>query len=253
MHTQSARYIKIALICLALIAIGVNIFMFRRENPAGAAILLNNGGQGAKPTVYRDYDLNGAVPGNPKRTMEQMRQLYRFIGVYQQRHGGAYPTFPASATLLHDRADDPKAYGFSNTAQAVTAFRNPDMKYADSAHGSLDPASYDPYRMTSVRPDGATIGSPKPDGTRDVLAYTEMYYHRNIRYLKGGLTASKPAGFYLVLWDDGQVEQVPWDKAKYLGPQGTYPTDTVFDGQAGLPATGVHTYDEYQKWKHDNL
>lgn len=256
MNILGNRTVKIGLITLAFIAIGINFVLFRNANLQATPLASITSGPVAVQAPLKDYDLQGKIPGNPAQTVTQMGLLYKYIEIYRKRHNGAYPNRQGkdqSQWLDQDMFDHWTEYGFKTPLEAAKSLKNPDVVYWDSVHNSPNPENVYPYLSSGTRPDGQPLGAPKAAGARDVVAWTEIYFHRNIRYLKDGATPSKPAGFYLVLWDDGQVEQVPYNKAKYLGPQRSYPYQTVFEGQAGLPKTGVHTYDEYQKWKRDNL
>lgn len=203
------------------------------------------------------------VPGNPVRGIQGLQCLYGLIQTYRNAHGGAYPH-----GLPLDLARHPQDYGladqgFAANLRAVSRLlSNPDTQFSDFAPAA-SPSARQVYARTSIpyfilpkRPDGASMGDPKPAGTRDVLAWTDIYVHRNIRDSK----VVNPLGFYLVLWDDGVVEKVPYNRILSV-PQGPIARElesgisyaqafhtpgqytSGFRGQAGVPSYAV-TYDE---------
>jgi hypothetical protein len=86
-------------------------------------------------------------------------------------------------------------------------------------------------------------------GTRDALAYTATYYHHNYPIREEKQTLANPVGFYLVLWDNGEIEKVPYDQVLYVfekpdvEEQGvtTFP---VFPRQASVPYNSL-IYEEF--------
>ncbi len=51
-----------------------------------------------------------------------------------------------------------------------------------------------------------------------------------------------PAGFYLVLWEDGEIARVSPDQVRYMSPRLTTYRE-CFPGQGGVPAQ-TYTYQE---------
>ena len=254
MEILSNRFFRLSLLVIGLLAIGGNFWLMRAKQ---TQMLRPPRTTRKKPLVIppeglaTSPDTNGGVPGNPNRTIADMKRLFNEIGLYQKRHNGEYPAIEDGKDIDDDRVDNFKAYGYNDPSEAIKAFHNPDMKYSDMAHGSPQPETYFPYMMWSKRPDGTRIGSPKQAGTRDVLAYTDIYYHENIRLYKGDVTTTKPVGFYLVLWEDGDVTKVPYQDVQYAPPKptgnGGATQKVVFPGQAGAPPEGVVSRAEYDK------
>ncbi len=52
-----------------------------------------------------------------------------------------------------------------------------------------------------------------------------------------------PVGFYVVLWDDGSVEKIPYYQRLYV-PKPNSEWVMAFPGQAGLPKNTL-TYDQF--------
>lgn len=90
------------------------------------------------------------------------------------------------------------------------------------------------------------MAGPKPADTRDVLAMTDIYFHKNTRYPPTGAPSWNPVGFFLVLWDDGEVTRVPYDKvlrSNLPGGAQMY----AFPGQAGVPSTAVKFSERFKR------
>jgi len=195
-------------------------------------------------------DAQSAVLGNPENGIRVLKLTYRLIGQYRALHGGVRPA--DNLMLFGDVFRSPIHYGFRDAADARAAIDNPDNRFSDippipSTHYLILPA------VVGKRPDGTPVGGPKAAGTRDVLAYTDVYFHRNLTARPGGPTVPHPSGYYLVLWDDGSIDRV--DSRGVLAIQSMadnaeairarYHVDTrtpiysvrvAFRGQAGLPA-----------------
>jgi hypothetical protein len=184
--------------------------------------------------------------GDPKNGIEDLKSIYRYINIYRSRHDGQYPSsdtevFLTALSLLSERKI-PFAEGFE---KATLELANPDSRFADSPILRRAPNEVMPYYVTNKRPNGDLIGSPKTIGTRDVLSYTGIYYHPNGQRTPNGMSPN-PNGFYLVLWDDGQVTLIPYDEILYVSQDSKTLTIT-FPGQAGVPDR-IMSYQEY--WKN---
>ena len=138
-----------------------------------------------------------------------------------------------STALPKDIIKDPKSYGFESYSESRSIFLNPDSQFA----GVLNPENYSAYPIATKRPDGALLGSPKVVGTRDVWALTDIYRYTNVdgRF-------NNPVGFYIVLWEDGQIDTVPYDLVISI-PNGQSLRRPFFPGQAGVSTDGL-SYDE---------
>ena len=201
-----------------------------------------------------EFDTGGKVPGNPANAVQDLQEIHRLIGVYKSRDG-AYPS--RTLDLLQDIQKQPEVYGYSVPTERGTwpeAFMNSDYAYADG-NKTHNPNGVVPYITTDRRPDGTPIGGAKLPGQKDVLAYTDIYIHRNVHRFPKSRTTENPVGFFVVLWDDGTVTQVPYDELIYVPTEGNTEKrgkyGQAFPGQAGIPANAV-TYDQfYQKlgWK----
>ncbi len=61
------------------------------------------------------------------------------------------------------------------------------------------------------RPNGSPIGSVKPRGTRDVIAYTNIYFYQNSYKNKSGSYVNNPIGYYLYIDENEVIEKTPYD------------------------------------------
>ncbi len=206
--------------------------------------------------VPEEIDTHGKVPENPARELRDAKRLYSLIQIYRKRHNGEYPC-SQNPDFISDLIEHAPDYGIgvgttglkraSITRDFISSFKNPDFKYADDpALRHLSPnTGMIPFFIFNKRPNGEPVGGPKQPGTQDVLAYNNLYVHQNVRYYKGDLTTSHPVGFYIVLWADGKVTEVPYNKILFY-PQGFGNYKNAFPGQAGVPSDAI-TYDTYQK------
>lgn len=229
------RRSRIGLLLLALGTLGFLIRgQFSRAQTAPAAAPIPPEGKVA------EIDTGGQVPGNPDNAVQDMRELLRLIKVYQDKHG----RFPQDANVLWQEVSrTPQEYGFSSVQQASPAFTNPDARYSDWGSERRFPDAVMPYYILNKRLDGTLVGSPKAAGQRDVYIYTALYTHHNVRHFQGERSTENPVGFFVVMWDDGSIERVPYDQRLYA-PYGPRTHAVAFRGQAGLPA-GTLTYDQY--------
>ncbi len=199
---------------------------------------LREGREGSAP-----YDTGGKIPGHPNQGLEDLAQVYGIIKTYRLRHEGKYPS--DTAEIIRELARNALQYGFQNLSGADPVFTNPDTRYAD-AYSKTPPEQANQiwiYQVIGKRFDGTPQGGPKPLGTRDVLAQTHIYFHRNIRNLEDQASTINPVGFYLVLWDDGQVDKIPYDQLLYA-PDARGGYVHTFPGQAGV-GPDILTHDEY--------
>ena len=189
-----------------------------------------------------DYDVGNTIPGNPQNT--KLKRIYQALNLYRKRHGGSYPT--NAMVLFSDVTDRFSDYGFHNRGEAAKLLHDPDTRFSDEYHMMIgtSPDSIIPYQIFSVRYDGTLIGGDKKPGTRDVLAWTDTYVHENIRHKGVQPVSENSVGFYMVLWDDGTISKVPYNKILYV-PTGGGNFACAFPGQAGLPDNAV-TYDQFQ-------
>ncbi|MDF2441646.1 MAG: hypothetical protein JWN98_2630 [Abditibacteriota bacterium] len=199
------------------------------------------------------WDSGGKILGNPQNAVSDLKAMHQALRIFHQR----FKRYPQSSMeLLNDMGPNHRIYGFASAAKSREIFANPDMIHSSVAMFRQRPADIIAYQMPAKRFDGRPIGSSKPHGQRDVVAWTELYYFPNIKVNWEGMDAStmNPVGFYVVLWDDGEVEKVPFDKALSV-PQPNKEWKTGFPGQAGLIA-GTKTFLEmnrnniiYQNWQ----
>ena len=199
-----------------------------------------------------EIDTGGQVPGNSAKTIEDMKRIHAFVGIYRAKHGSNPNT---CSVLMEDIGKRPSDYGMKSWREAESIFLNPDTRYSDMGSMRENPNSSYPYAIYTSRLDGTPYSGPKAPGTRDISVMTDLYVHSNVRHFRGSRSTSNPVGFYLVVWDDGQAEKIPYDKVLHvpLPDQGDGPKRYLFalPGQAGVPA-GALSYDEIYKeigWK----
>ena len=229
--------LRAVLFTTTIIAILFNIWYFRPQE-----VEPSHGRKGIPPRIippegFCFNDTGGKVLGNPERAIKDAHELYRLMSVYKSRHGEFPPT---DSHLFNDAYTIPTTYGFANALDAAKWGINPDMKYADIYHNQRNPEQNSAFRMASTRPDGSKRFGTKEPKKRDVLAFSEVYFFRNECVFPDGRSTKNPVGFYIVIWEDGEVAKVPHDKVRYARPQrSTY--DQCFPSQAGLPeATYTH-------------
>lgn len=195
------------------------------------------------PEGAAENEVGDKIPGNPAKTIEDMKRLYEVINIYRSRHGGQIGDLPG------DYINNPQVYGFKDVLEAAHAFYNPDVRYSDAAYEREAQArgtTVVPYATYNTRPDGTPLGAPKPPGTRDLLASCRLYFHMNARDFDGDRQTIKPIGFYLLLWDDGAIEKMPWHKMLYV-PKGGGEFGFAFPGQPNIPANAMNYVDYYRK------
>lgn len=173
-----------------------------------------------------------------------MKSVYKSVSIFRRKHN-RYPR--SSMELLNDMAPNPGAYEFADRDAAVASLSNPDIIHQHPRWSKERIKNMTTYQMRFRRFDSSPFGSQKPEGTRDVLMWSSDYYFENIKNNYDNINAStmNPVGFYLVLWDDGQIERVPFDKTLQV-PAESNSWQVGFAGQAGL-TKGSKTFDEFHK------
>ena len=208
------------------------------------------------------YDTHGRVPGDPQNGVNGLKRMYQLMLEYRRKNGGRYPT--DETVLFLDIVRSPQEYGFRDVKDFLAKMNNPDSRFSDSEGLRRAPGAI-PYSFSRARFDGTMVGTPKAPGTRDVFGRTNLYYHENKVIYPNKPFTMKPVGFYEVLWDDGSVEKIPYDKTlqvpvndptvsqtrkKYHLSPGTpvLSTRLGFPGQAGLPPGTLSFKDFYTKF-----
>jgi hypothetical protein len=189
------------------------------------------------PGVYYTGD---KVPGDPKNGETILKRIYACFQTYLRLHQGKYPDQPFGLTT--DVFARPAEYGFVDFSDVSKHLINPDNQFDDNPLIRRRPQQKITIAVIDKRPDGQLTGSAKPPGTRDVLAYTSTYYHKNGFPFKKSDRIGNPVGFYMVLWDDGEIERIDYDRVGFAFT--TEGMHTVFPKQAGVPATTI-SYQEF--------
>ena len=236
-------------IVAALSALLVFASQMRHQYALGHAEQSHGGAENKLPPngAAPNRNADGEVPGNPEEEVAKLQQLGIALSAYRSLHGGTYP--PSGTQLLLDMATHLSDYGYQSFQQVRTLFFNPDAKFADDPEARAYPQSYLAFTLPQTRPDGSPRDQSRRAGSQDVEAYSDLYYHQNIKHYPGDRTTSHPTGFYLVLWASGQVGKIPYNKALYV-PVGPGDYALAFPGEAGLPKD-VLTYQQvYPQSQH---
>ena len=230
---------RIALFAITISAISFNIWFFRPRQTE------------EKPPT-RDGDVPDIIPPdgwcmnqrfkgvklNPDMLDKRLNNLYKEMELYKSRKG-SYPD--GELELNKDMRENPSVYGYKSGFEGYKkmAMRNqiPDMKYSDSHFRDSSGTITAPYYLIQRRPDGTNNGTPHSPRTRDVLAYSDIYFYQDSCILPNGKTNNNPTGFYMVLWDDGEVSKIPYDKVRFVYPQLAGSPAQCFPGQTGVPST----------------
>jgi len=190
-----------------------------------------------------DNDTHGRVPGNPAKCLSDANLLYKQIETYRHYHQGLYPE--KTSVLWQDIYNNFKQYGYRNQAEAENLYANPDAKFDDTPMLRKNPLM-NPFIVEATRPDGSAVGSPKSAGTKDRLAYTTLYFHMNRRHFNGYKDTISPVGFFVVVWDDGTVQKMPYKDLMFIKQPSTGNYLWGFKGQAGVPADAI-PFNEFYK------
>jgi hypothetical protein len=153
------------------------------------------------------FDNRGRVLGDPSLAEDDLRQLYVVINKYRQLHAGRYPT----GIDIFRSTEDYKQYGYARMDDFRSIFFNPDSQYSESAFERKNFERSTAYGLSTTRRDGTPIGEFKLPGTRDILARCDIYAHDLSPIRDGKATMGNPIGFYMLLWDDGQISKIPFD------------------------------------------
>ncbi len=231
--------IRIGLLVAVLSAVCIHIYRQQVRPVTGLP---------AGVTIIPDYDTGGKALGNPENGVKGLRNVERLLGLYRKRNSGKFPE--SMMSLCGDIYHHKEAYGLTMN-QVDEMLQNPDTKYSDAFHARQNPDHFIPYAISNPRPDGTQIGSSKEPGKRDVYAVSSLYAHENLVH-KGDKSSMKPSGFYLVLWEDGQIEKISMSRV-YMTTRDGKPVrvqgssfQVCFEGQAGVPGK-PKTYDEFYK------
>lgn len=245
MHSRKVRFVLLLGLCV-LTLVQVRMQWKAQRQPRGLTINLSN--------PPPQWDSGGKVLGNPQNAVSDLEALYKCLLVFRKK----FNRYPSDIMELHnDVVPHFRDYGFSSRDEANAIFTNPDVIDRNFPPSFLQhPETIIAYHMDAKRFNGQMVGSLKPPGQHDVLMWTDLYYfpNQNVNWTKFEASTMNPVGFYVVLWDDGRVEKVPFDKTLYV-PRPNQVWTTGFPGQAGLPP-GCKTFDEfnrnnasYRNWK----
>jgi len=242
---RTMKIIKVKLAALVVVVlltlIGLQIKhqrMLAKYNP-----LLATGRVGLPASGVPENDTQNGIPGKPSETMANAAVIFKNIEIYRRFHEGKYPA--DAAAMISDVVNKFKQYGQASGQDALRIYESADNRYSDDPRKRAS-ESVIPWVICAERPDGGSLNDPKPSATKDVLAYTSLYYHEQIRRFNGFKDTVNPVGFYIVVWDDGSVERIPYQNVLYVLRPGTNQTYKGFPGEAGVPPTAL-TFAEHYK------
>ncbi len=187
------------------------------------------------------------IPGDPENGTKDLKNLFKYLKVFQIANG-IYPS--RSKPITVDIIRNPKTYGFETSKEAVESLVNMDDKFNDNPFVRSNPRSGLPA-VFYKRPNGQDIGEIKKKGEVDAVAFSDTYVHYNGGDVSKNIHRPNPIGFYLVLYEDGAIERVPYDKQYYVYGSGGSPAGltgltytAAFPHQAGVPYNTL-SYEEY--------
>lgn len=242
----SVNRVRVGLFVVTVLALGFNVWFFRplpheskrdgrKPNPNKVKFPAITPESGFYP-----HDMRGKPIGNPEKTIADMHLMHQKMLIFRRLHGKMPKGFKE---LSDDLESNHKAYGVSDPVTAFNMFKNPDMKNHDMWFEFPNPVDVIAYTSYKSRPDGTPLGTSPSVGTRDVFTFTDMYFHRNAGLMPDNTWKEEHTGFYLVLWEDGEVEKVTPEKVRFVYPTLAGPPE-CFPGQAGLPEK-TYNYTEF--------
>jgi len=95
--------------------------------------------------------------------------------------------------------------------------------------------------LLSSRPDGTLRPLNPQSGQRDAWVSSDMFVRSNARVYPNWTAERKPSGFYLVLWSDGSIEEVPYERVRLVQIGNAY--SPFFPGQAGSKVKSISLAD----------
>lgn len=239
LNKRSTRLILLGLV--AIFALLEN--RFQREHSRRIR-LLSAGLIGLPSGGVAPNETGGKIPGHPAKAFADALILYHQIAVYRKYHQGKYPD--GNDTLTTDRIQNYTQYGYNHIEDAYHPFANPDSRYSDDPNDRLHIGVADPFIIPSTRPDGTALGTSKPLGTRDVVAFSMLYYHENVRNFNNAHSLFNPVGFFIVVWDNGSIEKVSYNHVLFVRDPKLGGYVYAFPKEAGVPPSAV-SFDTFYK------
>lgn len=198
------------------------------------------------------YYTGDKIPGDSANEVTVLKNIYKYIKIYRQRHDGKYPgTATGPNALSSDILNNFTSYNLKDATEYNRALVNPDNEYSDLPVVRKYPGMAIISTFPVLRRDGTELGSPHLKGTRDLLSSTNLYVHWNYSIPGEARKLSNPVGFYMVLWDDGIIQKVDYDQVFYISIETSEGIgySAVFPSEAGLPWNCL-SYAEFMSVMH---
>lgn len=190
--------------------------------------------QKAQETARPKFDFRPDNEG-----VRDLRTLYGHIVQYRLAHEGKFPS--SITSTLRFLSQDAKI-GRTLT-ELKLELTNPDSRFADSEHLRNHYDKIMPYLLSRTRPDRSPIGGARTVGTKDVLATTDLYKHQGVVKMEDGKSLPLTSGYDLVLWDNGDVDSVPYDQVMFMF-HNNFEATSVYPSQAGVREADLVSYEE---------
>ncbi len=169
--------------------------------------------------------------------VSDLKSIYSYVLKYKEGNAGAFPKSGQDLFIYTLKGEK----GLKGSDSILQVLKNKDVQFSDDKTLRSNPSKVIPYMIFGTRLDGSPIGSPKPAGSKDVLASTDLYVHNRYSTTKSG-TVFNPQGYHLVLWDDGSISSIPVDLTLYVvNGERAY---TAYPDQAGVNTLHAESYQE---------
>lgn len=187
------------------------------------------------------YNTNGKIPGNPQLTEGKLQKIYAAMLIFKKKTGNLPMT--NFQVFVSDVTKNFQEYGFKSMNEANAIFHSEDTKFGDLFHNDKVTDNIIPFFQPSRRPDGSEPSEGFSGKNKDVLLFTNIYFHENISEDRSDFS---PIGFYIVLWEDGSTERIPIDKVRFV--PNAHPFQEQFPNQEGSSSKS-YGFEDYKKRK----
>lgn len=237
------RKIKISIIILAFLATIIYFVKRSSQVQSGSSRDFSQRINGIRDISEfpKPNNTHGTIPGKPEITKSKMRRIYQAMILFRKKTGNLPMT--SFMAFVGDVVTDYKYYQFSSIKEANDLFHSDDTKFGDLFYTDKVTSNTIPYMQPIRRPDGTAPSEGFSGNQKDVLLFTNIYFHEN---LSDDRKNTNPIGFYLVLWEDGTVEPIDYTAMRFV-PDAS-PFQEQFPNQEGSSNKSL-TFQEYQQRK----